>query len=357
LSQLIFSIPNLITTISAGQTIQHGDVIATGTPAGVGFGQKPPVFLNHGDVVEVEVTGLGVLRNKISSDSPLTVRHLDMLTHSVRSLSGNLKELPSGKLVHVEEQGDSRSSDVIVFVHGLGASISYYHPVLSAASFSGLSSKRLVLYDLEGHGLSPTNPTSSVNIASYAADLKELISTLGVSSDSISIVGHSMGCFVILEYASQNQVKDIVLIGPPPIPLPQLGVEASLKRADTVRANGMAQVAKTVAATATSQRSKVANPLAVGYVHTLLLANDPEGYAKGCTALAGTAARPVNIDCLKISGKKVLLTGDEDFVAPVAKVQDLSRRIGGESRVLSGVGHWHALEDVAGVAKMLVDTL
>jgi len=315
------------------------------------------VFLNHGDVVEVEVTGLGVLRNKISSDSPLAVRHLDMLTHSVCSSNGNLKELPSGKLVHVEEQGDSRSSDVIVFVHGLGGSTSYYHPVLSAVSCSSLSSKRLVLYDLEGHGLSPTKPTSSVSIVSYAADLKELISTLGVSSDSISIVGHSMGCFAALEYASQNQVKDVVFIGPPPVPFPQQGAESFLKRADTVRANGMALVAKTVAALGTSQRSKAANPLAVSYVHTLMLANDPEGYAKGCTALAGVAARPINIDCLKISGKRVLLAGDEDSMVPVAKVQDLSRKIGSELQVLNGVGHWHALEDVANVAKVLVDTL
>jgi len=192
---------------------------------------------------------------------------------------------------------------------------------------------------------------------SNAADLKELISTLGVSSDSISIVGHSMGCFAALEYASQNQVKDVVFIGPPPVPFPQQGAESFLKRADTVRANGMALVAKTVAALGTSQRSKAANPLAVSYVHTLMLANDPEGYAKGCTALAGVAARPINIDCLKISGKRVLLAGDEDSMVPVAKVQDLSRKIGSELQVLNGVGHWHALEDVANVAKVLVDTL
>jgi hypothetical protein len=66
---LIFSIPFLVETLSAGQTIQPGDVIATGTPAGVGFGQKPPTFLKPGDVVEVSVTGLGVLKNTIAEIS------------------------------------------------------------------------------------------------------------------------------------------------------------------------------------------------------------------------------------------------------------------------------------------------
>jgi 2-keto-4-pentenoate hydratase/2-oxohepta-3-ene-1,7-dioic acid hydratase in catechol pathway len=63
---IIFSIPFLVKTLSEGQTLQPGDVIATGTPAGVGFGQKPPVFLQPGDVVDVSVIGLGVLRNTIA---------------------------------------------------------------------------------------------------------------------------------------------------------------------------------------------------------------------------------------------------------------------------------------------------
>lgn len=62
--ELIFDIPTLIATISAGLTLQPGDLIATGTPAGVGIGFNPPRFLADGDVVEVSVTGLGALRNE-----------------------------------------------------------------------------------------------------------------------------------------------------------------------------------------------------------------------------------------------------------------------------------------------------
>jgi 2-keto-4-pentenoate hydratase/2-oxohepta-3-ene-1,7-dioic acid hydratase in catechol pathway len=63
---LTFDIPELIETISAGITLLPGDVIATGTPAGVGIGFDPPKFLVSGDVVEVTITGLGTLRNRIA---------------------------------------------------------------------------------------------------------------------------------------------------------------------------------------------------------------------------------------------------------------------------------------------------
>jgi len=60
---LIFDIPTIIATISAGVTLKPGDVIATGTPAGVGIGFEPPKYLQPGDVVEVEIDGLGKLKN------------------------------------------------------------------------------------------------------------------------------------------------------------------------------------------------------------------------------------------------------------------------------------------------------
>ena len=60
---LLFNIPTLIATISAGLTLLPGDVIATGTPAGVGIGFNPPRFLKPGDEVAIEIAGLGVLKN------------------------------------------------------------------------------------------------------------------------------------------------------------------------------------------------------------------------------------------------------------------------------------------------------
>lgn len=61
---LIFPIPQLISTISAGLTLEPGDVIATGTPAGVGIGFNPPRFLKAGDEVKISITNLGTLVNR-----------------------------------------------------------------------------------------------------------------------------------------------------------------------------------------------------------------------------------------------------------------------------------------------------
>jgi 2-keto-4-pentenoate hydratase/2-oxohepta-3-ene-1,7-dioic acid hydratase in catechol pathway len=64
-TDLIFTIPQIIATLSAGITLLPGDVIATGTPVGVGIGFKPPKYLKAGDVVRVSIDGVGVLENPV----------------------------------------------------------------------------------------------------------------------------------------------------------------------------------------------------------------------------------------------------------------------------------------------------
>ena len=65
---LIFSIPFLISYLSRGMTLLPGTVLLTGTPAGVGFARKPPVYLKPGDLSEVEVEGIGILKNPITEE-------------------------------------------------------------------------------------------------------------------------------------------------------------------------------------------------------------------------------------------------------------------------------------------------
>lgn len=65
ISQLIFDVPTLIETMSAGMTLLPGDIIATGTSVGVGVGFNPPKFLRQGDVVRVAISGLGELNNPV----------------------------------------------------------------------------------------------------------------------------------------------------------------------------------------------------------------------------------------------------------------------------------------------------
>jgi 2-keto-4-pentenoate hydratase/2-oxohepta-3-ene-1,7-dioic acid hydratase in catechol pathway len=66
---LLFSIVELIVYLSAGMTLEPGDVIATGTPSGVGDSRTPPRYLREGDTVEISVSGVGTLRN------PVTMEH------------------------------------------------------------------------------------------------------------------------------------------------------------------------------------------------------------------------------------------------------------------------------------------
>ncbi len=62
---MVFKIPRLISEFSAGCRLEAGDIMITGTPEGVGFARKPPEYLKIGDVVEVEIDGIGVLRNRV----------------------------------------------------------------------------------------------------------------------------------------------------------------------------------------------------------------------------------------------------------------------------------------------------
>lgn len=65
---LIFDVPSIISYVSGFTPLEPGDVIATGTPSGVGFARKPPLWLKAGDVVEVEISGIGVLRNPVVAE-------------------------------------------------------------------------------------------------------------------------------------------------------------------------------------------------------------------------------------------------------------------------------------------------
>jgi 2-keto-4-pentenoate hydratase/2-oxohepta-3-ene-1,7-dioic acid hydratase in catechol pathway len=62
---MVFTVPRIIRDLSAGMTLVPGDIIITGTPEGVGFARKPPEFLKVGDVVEVDIERIGVLRNTV----------------------------------------------------------------------------------------------------------------------------------------------------------------------------------------------------------------------------------------------------------------------------------------------------
>jgi 2-keto-4-pentenoate hydratase/2-oxohepta-3-ene-1,7-dioic acid hydratase in catechol pathway len=66
-AQMIFDIPTIIASLSAGLTLDAGDIIATGTPSGVGFAMTPPQFLQDGDRIVARIDRIGELRNRVVS--------------------------------------------------------------------------------------------------------------------------------------------------------------------------------------------------------------------------------------------------------------------------------------------------
>lgn len=67
-AKMAIKIPRIISVLSKGMTLEPGDIIATGTPAGVGVFRNPQRFLKPGDIVEVEIENLGFLRNRIVAE-------------------------------------------------------------------------------------------------------------------------------------------------------------------------------------------------------------------------------------------------------------------------------------------------
>jgi 2-keto-4-pentenoate hydratase/2-oxohepta-3-ene-1,7-dioic acid hydratase in catechol pathway len=65
---MMFPLRETLVAITEGITLEPGDIVLTGTPSGVGHARKPPVWMKHGDVCEVEIEGVGILRNNVVNE-------------------------------------------------------------------------------------------------------------------------------------------------------------------------------------------------------------------------------------------------------------------------------------------------
>lgn len=355
---LIFSIPFLIKTMSEGQTLQVGDVLATGTPAGVGFGLKPMKFLDPGDEIKITVTGLGSLINRVGSfeQSNKTVDRVKAKSYvpitNDKTLGGiGLTQVGRKPLFYRSVGSQEAGKSPVLFVHGLGGSSEYFSPLISQLQ----NSRALHLVDLEGHGLSPTSALSQLSIPSFAADLAALCDQLGLES-GISVVAHSMGCHVAVQLALSKPglVQNLVLMGPPPSPLPEAGAKATFGRAKLVREKGMTGVVDAIVTAGTSPNTQKTNAMAVTATRLSILSQDPEGYAKACTALA--SAEGLNYGDLK--AKTLLLTGSDDKVSPPALCEKYKGMVNGSTlEVIQDVGHWHLFEREQDITGLVVNFL
>ncbi|KAJ0165421.1 Uncharacterized protein CTA2_11317 [Colletotrichum tanaceti] len=373
LNDLIFPIPRLIATLSAGQTLQPGDVLATGTPAGVGLGLNPPTYLKPGDEIAISVTGLGTLKNTVAESSSkenlTTVRIRNearstafRLTNGEKSSQGrvglSLTQTPTldGSLSGISYQRLGSGDEKFVFVHGLGGTKDYWIPLISTLSLPNRASVHL--YDFEGHGLTPTHPTQKLTISYLASELKSVFDRADASPQSPAIlVAHSLGCLIAVHFASEypDLVKKLVLFGPPPPSPPPDPTRATpdvwFSMAEQARSHGMSGIVDGIVSTQVSDYTKMNNPLAVAAVRLSLLGQDPEAYAKACSALA---LGDYSADFGHLNIETLLLTGQHDPVSSPSVIDDYAKRNArSRSVVLPNVGHWHVLEDVVGVGQSL----
>ena len=145
----------------------------------------------------------------------------------------------------------------------------------------------------------------------------------------MTLVSHCLGGLIALIFALAHPslVKKLILIGPGPSPLPAAASEAAFERAAAVRASGMqaSGVAEAVSNAATSETTKKSNPLALSAVRASLLSQDPEGYAKGCMALAGTAGTTLEVE--KLTMPTLVIAGEEDKVSTVEWARKMEARM------------------------------
>ncbi|KAH8124873.1 hypothetical protein FP744_10002268 [Trichoderma asperellum] len=349
---LIFDIPTLIHTLSEGQTLVPGDVIATGTPAGVGIGRNPPVFLREGDEIAVTIPGIGTLCNKVTAYNATTER---LASQSVFSLSNATRSVGAtagltdinGKLLHYKRLGSGDHD--IVFVHGLGGTAEYFSPLIAEMGLQDVAS--LHLFDFEGHGLSPTHPLSVLTVDSLATDVAGVFSHAGITkSNPGTLISQAMGCTVALKFALDNPglVKKLVLFGPPSFPLSEAARRVLEERGELIRTSGMGAVVDKIVLSSTSEHTKKTNPLAISAIRLSLLGQEPEAFAKACSAFARDEA-PLPVENLDV--QTIIVTGSED---KVSSADEYARRIkGAEIVVLPNVAQWHVFADVKGVSDSL----
>ncbi|TFB02610.1 Uncharacterized protein CCMA1212_005187 [Trichoderma ghanense] len=361
---LIFDIPTLISTLSEGQTLLPGDVIASGTPAGVGIGRSPPVFLKEGDEITITIPGLGTLNNMITTVNATSER---LASHSAfgfsnasRSLSGTpgLTNI-NGKPLHYKRLGSGQ--DNVIFVHGLGGTAEYFLPVISQL---GLDKRMTVhLFDLEGHGLSPTHPLSAVSVDSLAVDLAGVFLHAGVRKYNPAVlVANSFGCIIALKFMLDNpgMVQQLVLFSPPPFPLPEAHRKAWQQTSELARTSGMEAVVDDVILETTSEHTRKRNPLAVAAIRLSLLGQEPEAFAKACDAFTGDveggfSLEGIDLEYMEKPIERTIMAGENDVLSTQEVIRGYAEKMMMDVRWIDNVAQWAVFEDLKHVSEAFHD--
>lgn len=235
-------------------------------------------------------------------------------------------------VVEVEGEGVN-----IVCVHGLGGSSNTWTPLMTA-----MHGHRIIRIDLPGSGRS-ANFVGELSIEDMVGAIIKVCQQLDITK--AHFVGHSMGTIVCqhLVIEHPDMVSSLALFGPLVCP-PDAGRPAILARAEKAARGGaaaMQEIADAIVAGATSKETKERHPATVALVRESVMRQSPHGYAQNCRALAAAQAAPIE----QISVPTLLLTGDQDGVAPGPTVRAMGERIhNSKVVVLDSCGHWPTFE-------------
>ena len=203
----------------------------------------------------------------------------------------------------------------VLCIHGLGGSSNTWTPLMPA-----LHRHRVIRLDLPGSGRSGAIE-DDLSIARFVKACLRVLAACRI--ERVHVLAHSMGTIVASHLAADEpaRVASMALFGPLLAPLdaarPALRARAARVRAEGVA--GMQAVADTLVQAGTSSETRATRLAAVGFVRETLTRQDPGGYARSAEALAeAVAADPARINC-----PVLLVTGDQDAVAPPQSVRHL----------------------------------
>ena len=250
----------------------------------------------------------------------------------------------------VEEEGEG---DAVVCVHGLGGSSNTFTPLVPA-----LARHRVIRVDMPGSSRSQ-RVEGPLTIERFVATLQSICARTNVAR--AHWVGHSLGTIICqhLAVSAPKLVRSLALFGPL-LALPEASRTSIRARAAKARGEGIAgmhEIAIALVNGAISTDTRRRSPLAVAFVRESLMRQDGEAYARSCDALA--EAGPAAVE--RIESPVLLVTGDEDGVAPPQQVRALADKLHGAKStrvvVLPKCGHWTPIERPEECARELRDFL
>lgn len=239
--------------------------------------------------------------------------------------------------IAVDFEVPTGGGDPMLMIHGLGGSSNTWTPLAPA-----FTNNTVIRFDLPGSARS-YKVEGPLSIDKFVQAALRVLSSRGV--EKVHVLGHSLGTIVATHLAAREpkMVRSLALFGPllaPPDPA-RANIKIRAEKARTEGVAGMQAIADTLVQASTSAETKAKRFAVLAYVRESLMRQDPEGYARTCEALA--EAQPADTNAIKCP--TILVTGDEDGVAPQAAVRAMSEKIAGSSvEVLRGCGHQTPLE-------------